>query len=95
MAKGKRLPAGPVRTAKVKLLKGVVLSAGLDGVPGEIYEVPKHFASQLVANGQAEYTDEGDPSQGDDPGAESHKAGYETTTIEKPTARDPKPQKRG
>lgn len=88
-------PPAPVHTAKVKFLKGVVLGPGQKAAPGEIYELPKHFATQLVTHGQAEYTDEGAPSEHDDAGADAHQAGYSTTTVEVPTNRDPKPKKKG
>jgi hypothetical protein len=84
-----------VRTAKIKLLKGVVLGPGEIGAPGEIYEVPKYLATQLVHAEQAEYTDEGDPSEGADAGAEAHKNGYSTVTMEDATNRDPKPKRKG
>lgn len=89
-----RPPAAP-RTAKVKLLKGVCMGPGQDGAPGEIYEIPKHVATMLVSNGQAEYTDEGDDSDGNDAGAASHAQGYETVTVESPSNRDPRPKKKG
>jgi hypothetical protein len=76
------------------LLKGVVMGPGQIGQPGEIYEVPKHMATQLVSNGQAEYTDAGDPADGYDPGADAHKAGYGIATLEAATDRDPKPKKK-
>lgn len=96
MTQVKRLtkPA-PVRTAKVKFLKSVCLGGGQDAYPGEIYELPKYLASELVSNRQAEYTDEGDPSEHDDPGAAVHQEGYSTVTMEQPTNRDPKPKKKG
>lgn len=87
-------PLPPARTAKVKFLKGVCLGPGQDANPGEIYELPKHVATQFVSNRQAEYTDEGDPSEHDDPGAAVHREGYSTTTLERPTDRDPKPKKK-
>lgn len=95
MAQIKKIGQAPVRTAKVKLLKGVVLGPGEIGAPGEIYELPKHIATQLVHSGQGEYTDEGDPSEGADPGAKAHRDGYSTVTMEAPAARDPKPVRRG
>jgi hypothetical protein len=91
----KRINQPPVRTAKVKLIKGVVLGPGEVGAPGEIYEVPKHLATQLVHSGQAEYTDEGDSSEGADAGAQAHREGYSTATMEEPTNRDPKPKRKG
>jgi hypothetical protein len=94
MVQVKRVGQPKVRTAKVKLLKGVVLGPGEVGQPGDIYELPKHVATQLVATKQAEYTDEGDPSEGDDPGAQAHKDGYSTVTVEEATNRDPRPRKR-
>ncbi len=94
MTKVKRLPGPPVRTTKLKLLKGVSLGHGQDGEEGEIYELPKYFATELVSLKLAEYTDEGDPLQHDEtpPG---DKDAIPTATIERPTSRDPKPQKRG
>jgi len=83
-----------VKTAKVLLLKGVVLAPGQVGRAGEIYELPKHMATQLVANRQAEYTDAGAPSEHDDAGAVAHKDGYDTVTVEAPTERDPKPKRK-
>jgi hypothetical protein len=94
MAKVKKLGVPPVRTMKVKLLKGVVLGAGQVGRAGEIYEVPKHLATQLVASGLAQITTEGDPLQHDETPAEE-KDGYVMVTMERPTSRDPKPTKRG
>jgi hypothetical protein len=92
----RKMPQAPaVRTAKVKILKGVVIGPGCDAEPGEIFEVPKYIASQFVSNGQAIYTDEGDPSEHDDPGAAAHVAGYSTVIVEKPTNRDPQPKKKG
>lgn len=92
----KRLKAPPaVQVAKVKLTKGVILGPGQIGEAGEIYELPKHKATELVHSGLAEYTDEGDPAEGEDAGAEKHRQGYETATVEEPTSRDPKPKKRG
>lgn len=90
----KRINQPPVRTAKVKLLRGVVLGPGVIGAPGEIYEVPKYLATQLVHSGQAEYTDEGDPSDGADAGAQTHRDGYSTVAMEAPTERDPKPRRK-
>lgn len=95
MTQVKRIALPKVRTAKIKILKGVCIAPGEDAARGDIYEVPKHVASALVANRQAEYTDEGDPSEGDDPGAAAHNEGYSTVTIEQPTNRDPKPKKKG
>jgi hypothetical protein len=92
----KRLVAAPpARTAKVKFLKAVTLGPDQDAYKGEIYELPKYMATQFVNSGQAEYTDEGDPSEHDDPGAATHQAGYQTVTLEQPTNRDPKPKKKG
>jgi hypothetical protein len=67
MAKVKRIgtPA-PVRTEKVRLLKHVVMGPGDDAEVGDIYEVPKHIATQLIAHGHAELTDEGDPLEHDE-----------------------------
>lgn len=86
--------SGPVRTAKIKLLKGVCIAGGEDGIAGDIYEVPKHQATELVSHNLAAYTDEGEASEGEDAGAEAHGQGYETATIE-PTNRDFKPKKKG
>jgi hypothetical protein len=91
----KRINQPAVKTAKVKLLQGVVLGPGETGERGDIYEMPKHLASQLVGSGQAEYTDEGDPSEHDDAGAATHREGYSTVTVEPPSERDPKPKRRG
>lgn len=85
----------PAKTAKVKFLKGVILGPGQVAEKGDIYELPKHLATQLVSSGQAVYTDEGDPSEHDDAGADAHEAGYSTVTMEAPTNRDPKPKKKG
>jgi hypothetical protein len=95
MSVRKMPPPAPVHTAKVKILKGVVIGPGCDAEPGEIFEVPKHIASQFVSTGQAEYTDEGQPSEHDDPGAAAHQAGYSTVTMEQSTNRDPRPKKKG
>jgi len=94
MVRVKRMTGPPVRTAKVKLLKGVVLGPGQLGRAGEIYELPKYLATQLISSGQAELTTEGDPLQHDETPAEE-KDGYSTVTVEKPTSRDPKPTRRG
>jgi len=95
MAKVKKMAGGPpVRTVKLKFFKGVVLDFGCVAEAGDIYEVPKHMATEMVSLGLAEYTDEGDPLQHDEtPAAE--KEAFPTVTIEKPTSRDPKPAKRG
>jgi hypothetical protein len=85
----------PVRTEKVKLLKGVVMGPGEDGAPGDIYELPKHIATQLISHGQAELTDEGDSLEHDETPAEEKGQPYSTATLEAPTTRDPKPAKRG
>lgn len=85
----------PAKTAKVKFLKSVCLGGGQDAYPGEIYELPKHVATELVSNRLAQYTDEGDPSEHDDAGAEAHQAGYSTVTVEPPTTRDPRPKRKG
>jgi len=92
----KKIGEAPVvRTEKVKLLKGVVMGPGELGKPGDIYEVPKHIATQLISHGQAELTDEGDPLEHDEtPAAEKGKP-YQTATIEAPTTRDPRPSRRG
>jgi hypothetical protein len=96
MSRVKKIGAAPVvRTEKVKLVKGVVMGPGEDGEPGDIYEVPKHIATQLIAHGQAELTDEGDPLEHDETPAGEKGAPYQTATIEAPTSRDPKPAKRG
>lgn len=95
MAKIRKLAAqAAVRTAKVKLLAGVVLGPGQRGNKGEIYEIPRHMASELISTGMAVETTEGDPLQHDETPAEE-KNGYSTVTVEKPTSRDPKPTKRG
>lgn len=91
----KRLGNVLAKTAKVKLLKGVIMGPHEVGKPGDIYELPKHQASELVAYKQAVYTDEGDASEHDDAGAAVHEAGYETVTMEEPTTRDPRPRRRG
>lgn len=83
-----------VRTAKVKLLKGVVLAPETRGKAGDIFEIPRHLATQLISSGVAEETEEGDPVQHDETPAEE-KDGYSTVTVERPTSRDPKPAKRG
>ena len=90
-----RIVQPPTHVAKVMLLRGVVLGPGQIGSPGEIYELPKHLATQLVTTGQAEYTDAGDPAEGYDPGADAHRAGYSTVTVEGATDRDPKPKRKG
>lgn len=95
MARVKTMVASavPVRTTKVKLLKGVVLGPGQLGKVGEIYEIPRHIATQLISSGMAEETDEGDPVQHDEtPADEKESFGV---AIEKPTSRDPKPARRG
>jgi len=94
MSRVKRFAGPLVRTAKVKLLKGVVLGAGQVGAAGEIYEIPRHLATQLISSELAEITTEGDPLEHDETPAEE-KAGYSTTTVESPTRRDPKPTRRG
>jgi hypothetical protein len=91
----KRVSRPTIKTAKVKLLKGVILGPGQRGREGEIYEVPKHQASQLVNFGQAEYTDEGEASEHDDAGAKTHREGFNTVTLEQPENRDPKPKRKG
>jgi hypothetical protein len=97
MANVKRLvgPLAVIRTEKVKLLKGVVMGPGEDGRAGDIYELPKYLATQLIAHGQAELTDEGDPLEHDETPAAEKGVPYSTVTIESPTTRDPKPAKRG
>lgn len=96
MARVKKIAqAAPIRTEKIKLLKGVVMGPGEDGEPGDIYEVPKHLATQLISHGQAELTDEGDPLEHDETPPEEKGVPYSTATIEAPTTRDPKPAKRG
>jgi hypothetical protein len=93
----KRVNDGPpVHTVKVKLLKGVILGPGEDGAPGDIYELPRYKATELISHGQAVQTYEGDPlvhneviAEAKDPDA------VRTVTLEAPTARDPRPAKRG
>lgn len=85
----------PIRTAKVKFVKPVTLGLEQDAFVGDIYELPKHMATQFVNSGFAQYTDEGDPSEHDDLGAAAHNEGYSTVTVEQPTNRDPKPKKKG
>lgn len=92
----KRIAPPPrVKTAKVKFLKSVCLGPGEDASVGDIYELPKHMATELVSNRMAVYTDEGDPSEHDDAGAAAHEAGYSTVTAEAPTNRDPRPKRKG
>jgi hypothetical protein len=96
MTRVKRIAeAAPVRTEKVKLLKHVVMGPGEDGEPGDIYELPKHIATQLISHEQAELTDEGDPLEHDETPAGEKGVPYQTATIEAPTTRDPKPARRG
>jgi hypothetical protein len=95
MSRVKKLVGPLVRTEKVKLLKGVVMGPGDDGKPGDIYEVPKYLATQLISHGQAELTDEGDPLEHDETPANEKGVLYQTATIEAPTTRDPKPARRG
>lgn len=96
MARVKRIGEQPiVRTKKVKLLKGVVMAPGEDGEAGDIYELPHHIATQLIAHGQAEYTDEGDRLEFDETPDAEKESTFRTTTLEAPTSRDPKPSKRG
>jgi hypothetical protein len=92
--KAKKMSGPPVHTVKLKFRTGVVLDYGYVAQAGDIYEVPKHMATELVSNGMAEYTDEGDPLEHDETG-DADKDKFPTTTIEKPTSRDPKPAKRG
>jgi hypothetical protein len=94
MAQIKKIGQPLVRTAKVKLLKGVVLGPGEIGHEGDIYEVPKYQATELIGHGLAEYTDEGAPSENDDPGAAAHREGYATVTMEGVTDRDPRPKRK-
>jgi hypothetical protein len=94
MAKVKKIAGPLVRTVKVKLLKGVVLGGGVVGRIGEIYELPRHLGTQLIFSGQAEITTEGDQLQHDET-PEEEKKGYSAATLESPTARDPKPTRRG
>ena len=94
MAVKRLVKSVPVRTEKIKLLKGVVMGTE-DGQAGEIYEVPKHLATELVSHGFAELTDEGDPLEHDETPAGEKGVPYATTTVEAPTSRDPKPAKRG
>ena len=84
----------PAKTAKVKFKKAIVLGHGEVAHVDDIYELPKHKATEFVNNGQAEYTDEGDESEGDDAGAAKHGEGYSTVTVEQPTKRDPRPKKK-
>jgi hypothetical protein len=91
----KMAPPPPVRTAKVKFLKAVTLGQNQDAMPGDIFELPKYMATEFVSSGFAEYTDEGDRSEHDDPGADAHRESYQTATLEPPTSRDPKPKKKG
>ena len=94
MAKVKKLGGPPVRTMKVKLLKGVVLGPNQVGKAGEIYELARSKATELIFTGMAEETDEGDPLQHDEtPQGEKDSSGV--ATLEKPHPRDPKPTKRG
>jgi hypothetical protein len=93
--KVKKMKGPPVRTEKVMLLKGVILGPGQRGKAGEVYEVPKYLATQLVSSGQAEITDGGDPVEHDETSAEEKGKPYSTATIEAPTTRDPKPARRG
>jgi hypothetical protein len=93
----KQLAEGPpVHTVKVKLLKGVILGHNEDGEPGDIYELPRHKATELISHGQAIETDEGDELVHNEVTAEmSDPDAIRTLTIEKPIARDPRPAKRG
>ncbi len=94
MAKVKKLGGPPVRTMKVKLLKGVVLGSGQVGKAGEIFELARSKATELIFTGMAEETDEGDPVQLDEtPADEKDVSGV--ATIERPHPRDPKPTRRG
>jgi hypothetical protein len=92
----KRVHDGPpVHTVKVKLLKAVILGPGEDGEPGDIYELSRHKATELISHGQAEETDEGDPLVHNEVAAEvSSPDTVRTLTVEAPTARDPRPAKR-
>src|SRR5215472_12586076 len=84
----------PVRTVKVKLVKGVILGPGEDGAPGDIYELPRHMATALISHGQAVATDEGDPLEHDETPAADPDT-IRTLAIEAPTSRDPQPARRG
>jgi hypothetical protein len=93
----KQVSSGPrVRTMKVKLLKGVVMGHGDDGESGDIYELPRHKAIELINHGQAVETDEGDELKYDEaPAGVKDPETIRQVTIESPTSRDPKPEKRG
>jgi hypothetical protein len=92
----KRVAEGPpVHTVKVKLLKGVILGPNEDGEPGDIYELPRYKATELISHGQAIETDEGDELVHNEVTEISNPDVIRTLTVEAPTARDPRPAKRG
>jgi hypothetical protein len=93
----KRVHDGPpVHTVKVKILKGVILGPDTDAEPGDIYELPRYKATELISHGQAEETNEGDPLVHNEVIAEAKDPeAVRTVTLEAPTARDPRPAKRG
>lgn len=93
MAHVKKIAGRVVHTVKIKLLKGVIMGPGHDGVAGDIYEIARYKATELVSHGLAEYTTEGDPLKHDETPA-SEKDDFPTTKIDAPTSRDPKPAKR-
>ena len=43
---------------KIKLLKGILLGAGRTGAPGEIHQVNRELAAELVGNHLARYLEE-------------------------------------
>jgi len=74
-----------VKTQKVRILRAVVLAPHVVGEEGEVYEVPRWMANELVGYGRAERVL--DEEEIADPET------LVTTTLETPTSRDPKPKK--
>jgi len=82
----KKLPnLEPVKTQKIRILRAVVLAPNLVGEAGEVYEVPRWMANELVGYGRAERVQDGEEIA--DPET------LVTTTMETSTNRDPKPKK--
>lgn len=76
------IQAESVKLATIRIVSGVILSPGIHAEPGELWEVPRHFATMLVSYGQAELV-----QADEDPGSYG-------VRVEVPTTRDPKPKRK-
>ena len=85
-SEAKKLLANVTKTDRVRIVRPVVLAPHVVAEAGDVYELPRWMANQLIGHGQAERVQ-------DDDGVAADPATLVTTSLETAKSGDPKPKK--